>query len=89
MVHFAGHGHEKFMMFEDGHGGAQALEPKALRNRVSACGACKLVVLNSCKSEDVGRAFVAAGVEHVVAVAQNQNNGRISDRAGIEFCRAF
>ena len=91
VVHFAGHGHEKFMMFEDGHGGAQALEPKALRNRVSACGAgtCKLVVLNSCKSEDVGQAFVAAGVEHVVAVAQNQNNGRISDRAGIEFCRAF
>ena len=67
------------------------MEPKALRNRVSACGAgtCKLVVLNSCKSEDVGRAFVAAGVEHVVAVAQDQNNGRISDRAGIEFCRAF
>ena len=91
VVHFSGHGHEKFMMFEDDHGGAQTLDPKVLRNRVSACGAetCKLVVLNSCKSEDVGRAFVAAGVEHVVAVAQNQNNGRISDRAGIEFCRAF
>jgi len=91
VVHFAGHGHEKFMMFEDDHGGAQTLDPTVLRNRVSACGAetCKLVVLNSCKSEDVGRAFVAAGVEHVVAVAQNQNHGRISDRAGIEFCRAF
>ena len=91
VVHFAGHGKEGFMVFEDGHGGAHALEPKALRNCVSACaaGTCKLVVLNSCKSEDVGRAFVAAGVEHVVAVAQDQNNGRISDGAGIEFCRAF
>ncbi|CAH0372307.1 unnamed protein product [Pelagomonas calceolata] len=91
VVHFAGHGKEGIMMFEDGHGGAHALEAKALRRCVSACaaGTCKLVVLNSCKSEDVGRAFVAAGVEHVVAVAQDQNNGRISDRAGIEFCRAF
>jgi O-acetyl-ADP-ribose deacetylase (regulator of RNase III) len=91
VVHFAGHGEKGIMMFEDGHGGAHALEAKALRNCVSAGGAgtCKLVVLNSCKSEDVGRAFVAAGVEHVVAVAQDQNDGRISDLAGIEFCRAF
>ena len=91
VVHFAGHGKEGFMVFEDGHGGAHALEPKALRNCVSACaaGTCKLVVLNSCKSEDVGQAFVAAGVEHVVAVAQNQNYGKISDRAARAFCRSF
>ena len=39
VVHFAGHGKEGFMVFEDGHGGAHALEPKALRNCVSACAA--------------------------------------------------
>ena len=79
VVHF-GHGHEKSMMFEDGHG-ARGLGPKALRNRVSACsvGTCKLVVLNSCKSEDENRAFVAARRWNTwFAVAQNQNNGRIS-----------
>ena len=58
-----------------------------LRNRVSACGACKLVVLNSRKAKMLAKS--AAGVEHVVAVAQNQNHGRISDRAGIEFCRVL
>ena len=87
VIHFSGHS----MMFEDGRGSAKQLEPERLRLLVSAGGAaaCRLVVVNSCQSEAAGRAFVAAGVEHVVAVAQNQNNGRISDRAGIEFCRAF
>ena len=93
VVHIAGHGHEKFMMFEDGHGGARALEPQALQ-RLVAAGAgrrhtCRLVVLNSCSSEANGRALVAAGVDHVVAVAQDQNNGKISDHAGIAFCQAF
>ena len=65
VLHFAGHGEESFLMVEDGHGSARKLEPQALQCMVSAGGAgtCKLVVLNSCKSEDVGRAFVAAGVE--------------------------
>jgi hypothetical protein len=93
VVHIAGHGHEKFMMFEDGHGGARALEPQALQRLVSAGAGrrhtCRLVVLNSCSSEANGRALVAAGVEHVVAVAQDQNNGKISDHAGIAFCQAF
>ena len=34
VVHIAGHGHEKFMMFEDGHGGARALEPQARSARL-------------------------------------------------------
>ena len=91
VVHFAGHGNENLMMFEDGRGGAKAVEPEALRRLVSAggAGACRLVVVNSCSSEAAGRAFVAAGVPHVVAVAQSQNDGRISDRAAGAFCQAF
>ena len=87
VIHFAGHS----MMFEDGHGSAKQLEPETLRLLVSAggAGACRLVVVNSCQSEKHGRAFVDAGVEHVVAVAQNQNDGRITDRAARAFCRSF
>ena len=87
VIHFAGHS----MMFEDGHGSAKQLEPETLRLLVSAggAGACRLVVVNSCQSETHGRAFVDAGVEHVVAVAQDQNDGRISDRAARAFCRSF
>ena len=87
VIHFSGHS----MMFEDGRGSAKQLEPERLRLLVSAGGAaaCRLVVVNSCQSEAAGRAFVAAGVEHVVAVAQNQNNGRISDCAARAFCRSF
>ena len=60
---------------------ARQLEPETLRLLVSAGGAghadCggELVL-----SEKHGRAFVDAGVEQVVAVAQNQNDGRITDR---------
>ena len=90
VLHFAGHGHPDFLCFEDGRGGAVALAPDSLRVLVSAGGHCvRLVVVNSCHSEPAGRAFVSAGVPHVVAVGSARNAGRVSDRAALTFCKAF
>lgn len=90
ILHFAGHGHPDFLCFEDGRGAAVALSPEALRALVSAGGhGVRLVVVNSCHSEAAGRAFVGAGVPHVVAVSAAQNAGRVSDRAATSFCKAF
>ena len=63
-LHFAGHGHPEFLCFEDGRGGAHALDAAALRALVGAGGGGrdlapsgpKLVFVNSCFSRSCGRA---------------------------------
>ena len=76
VVHIAGHGHEKFMMFEDGHGGARALEPQALQRLVSA-GAGRHEALQSLRLQGP-RAAVAVLEHHkfLVAVARDVHDAR-------------
>ena len=91
-LHFSGHGHqgEGFLVFEDGKGGVQFATPKNLRD---LCGAgtegedsgLKFVFVSACYSDVAGKAFVDAGVDHVVCCKHDL----LLNTAALAFERAF
>lgn len=70
VLHLSCYGHPEHLAFENGAGYMETMAPEELRNLIKAqnAGPCplKLVVVNSFHSGRIGKAFVDAGVPHVV-----------------------
>lgn len=70
VLHLSCYGHPEQLAFENGSGYIETMATEELRNLVKAqnAGPCplKLVVVNSFHSGRIGKAFVDAGVPHVV-----------------------
>ncbi len=70
VLHLSCHGHPEHLAFENGSGYLETMATEELRNLIKAqnAGSCplKLVVVNSFHSGRIGKAFVDAGVPHVV-----------------------
>jgi hypothetical protein len=94
-LHFSGHGlaigaSDQRLCFEDGYGGTRVVGPELLHTIAANAGSkvkgLQLVFVSACHSEAAGRAFVAAGVPHVVAV---QSAHAVLDGAAKAFARHF
>eukprot|EP00903_Cladosiphon_okamuranus_P015149 g14007.t2 len=91
VFHYAGHADDNYLAFESSVetecGVAEPLEVGHLKSIFEVGGVkTKLVFISSCCSEDSGKAFVAAGVPHVVAVKNGQS---IQDQAALQFSILF
>jgi hypothetical protein len=86
-IHFSGHGHPNFMIFEDGRSGLQKVQPLILRKLIQAGGMrLDFVFVSACHSRTAGETFAQAGVPHVVCV---RIDARLLDCAANVFTRAF
>ncbi|RYG63274.1 hypothetical protein EON64_16255 [archaeon] len=75
------------LCFEDGRGGLQVVRTAQLKDLLTAGGLLlDFVFVSACYSKEIGLAFVAAGVKHVVCV---KVDSKIQDAAAIAFTRAF
>ncbi|CAM9339383.1 unnamed protein product, partial [Discosporangium mesarthrocarpum] len=91
MLHYSGHGHQDFLAFESDQdkscGVMEPLKVDRLKALFQAGGVTtQLVLISSCESELSGKAFVEAGVPHVVAVRLQE---RVTDQAAELFGRNF
>lgn len=68
ILYVSSHGHEEFLLFEDGKGGSQAVTGDYLKRLLSAGESFDLAVVSACHSEKIGALLVEAGIPHVVAV---------------------
>eukprot|EP00934_Nitzschia_sp_Nitz4_P008939 Nitzschia sp. Nitz4//scaffold12_size214221//58847//63277//NITZ4_001489-RA/size214221-processed-gene-0.151-mRNA-1//-1//CDS//3329534987//8929//frame0 len=70
VLHLSCYGHPDMLAFENGLGDIETMAPEELRNLVGAAAAgnspLSLVVVNSFHSGRIGKAFLDAGVPHVV-----------------------
>mmetsp|Transcript_9746 Transcript_9746/g.22926 ORF Transcript_9746/g.22926 Transcript_9746/m.22926 type:complete len:1441 (-) Transcript_9746:184-4506(-) len=67
VLHFSCHGHPDQLAFENGAGYIDGLQPDALKKIMATSKVpIKLVVVNSFHSGRIGKAFLDAGVPHVV-----------------------
>lgn len=67
VLHFSCHGHPNQLAFENGAGYIDALQPDVLKKIMQTSKVpIKLVVVNSFHSGRIGKAFLDAGVPHVV-----------------------
>ena len=114
VLHYSGHGFENALALENGRGAlhpaftvdklsalfsAGGGDRSADDGAASTSGGVQLVFVAACNSEYVGRAFVAAGVPHVVAVKcamadgasgiESSTAGLVSDQAARVFVRSF
>ena len=86
-LHFSGHGHPKYLNFEDGRSGLQLVSVAQLKSLLRAGGlTLEFVCVSACHSRATGEAFVEAGVKHVVCVKVDE---AIQDSAAMAFTRAF
>eukprot|EP00475_Leptophrys_vorax_P001431 TRINITY_DN10770_c0_g1_i6.p2 TRINITY_DN10770_c0_g1~~TRINITY_DN10770_c0_g1_i6.p2 ORF type:complete len:723 (-),score=157.95 TRINITY_DN10770_c0_g1_i6:2143-4281(-) len=88
-LHFSGHGFNGSLGFETPYGELQNLKLEDLKALVSVGAknrAISLVFVSACNSEQAGKAFVDAGVPHVIAVDARY---KISDRACHSFSKQF
>ncbi len=79
------HGHEEFLLFEDGKGGSQPVTGDFLARLISL-GGFELALVSACHSEKVGALLVKAGTPHVVAI---RCDTPIVDHAAIVFAGQF
>lgn len=84
-LHFLGHGYPNYLIFEDGRGGAHFLRADELLDPVHS-EPFKLVFVSACPSSFMGRAFVNAGVPHVVCCDHEEE---LRDDAALAFTQAF
>mmetsp|Transcript_22954 Transcript_22954/g.55685 ORF Transcript_22954/g.55685 Transcript_22954/m.55685 type:complete len:793 (+) Transcript_22954:77-2455(+) len=89
-LHYTGHGLHNGLAFEDECGAMHIVPTETLRDMISA-GAkggegVKLVFVAACHSESAGRAFVEAGVRHVIAVKLTE---KVADKGAQHFMRTF
>jgi hypothetical protein len=85
ILHFSCHGCPEYLAVDDGWGQLQPLETRRLREWISICGhRLKFVFVSACHSEDIGQAFIDAGVPHVICCS-----GRVQTEAAVEFEKAF
>ena len=73
IIHYSGHGMDNgALCFESGDGFAELFEPRDLELMCNAQGneqaKERLVFVSACHSESVARAFLKAGIKHVIAV---------------------
>lgn len=88
-LHFTGHGKPGYVTFEDECACMYLLNAQGLRELFSVGGGAqgvKFVFVSACHSQDVGNAFVAAGVPHVVAV---RSSDEVLDDASLLFSDHF
>ena len=89
VLHFTGHGMPGYVTFEDDNGAMFLLNATGLRELFEVGGGAegvKFVFVSACHSQDVGQAFVEAGVPHVVAV---RTSDAILDDASLIFSHQF
>ena len=84
-LHFSGHGYPTHLPLEDGVGSTDWFEVGLIQEKAGATS-IKCVFVSACHSESAGRAFVEAGVPHVVCCRQNS---ALVDSAAIAFTRQF
>jgi tetratricopeptide (TPR) repeat protein len=80
------HGHEEFLLFEDGKGGSHAVTGDYLRRLIRMGGPFELAVVTACYSEKIGEMLVEAGIRHVVAI---KCDTPVLDHAAIVFVGHF
>jgi len=85
-LHFSGHGVSNCLAFETDDGEFYPVPASILKDIVSGSDSLKFVFVAACHSEAAGRAFVEAGVPHVVAVRWDTP---ISDTAAMVFSKHF
>jgi tetratricopeptide (TPR) repeat protein len=85
ILYVSSHGHEEFLLFEDGKGGSQPVTGDYLR-RLICMGGFELAVVTACYSEKIGEMLVEAGIRHVIAV---QCDVHVLDEAAVVFIGQF
>ena len=88
-LHYSGHGHEKYLPFEDEAGGPHWFEVDKIRNLMAGRNGgapFRFVFVSACYSEEAGETFAAAGVPHVVCCRQTLE---MKDTAAMAFTRQF
>ena len=87
IMHLSCHGHPKYLALENGFGGMQILSVRDLKRFVGVgAGNLELVFVSACHSKAAGKAFIAAGIRHVICCRQDD---RFRDEGAIEFARSF
>jgi hypothetical protein len=90
VLHYTGHGLPSCLAFEDGRGAMHGITAQRLREifqqREGGAQAVKLVFVSACHCEESGRAFVEAGVPHVIAV---RSEAQVADSASQTFMHHF
>jgi tetratricopeptide (TPR) repeat protein len=85
ILYVSSHGHEEFLLFEDGKGGSQPVTGDYLK-RLICMGGFELAIVTACYSEKIGEMLVEAGIRHVIAV---QCDVPVLDEAAIVFIGQF
>jgi hypothetical protein len=88
-LHYSGHGHERFLPFEDGQGGPHWFEVDNIRSLIASRkggSPFRFVFVSACYSELAGSTFASAGVPHVVCCKQQFE---LKDTAALAFTRQF
>ncbi len=86
ILHLSSHGHEEFLLFEDGKGGSQPVTGDYLKKLISMGKPFELAIVSACHSEKIGALLVEAGIPHVVAVKHDTS---VVDHAAIIFTCQF
>lgn len=89
MIHYSGHGAPDLLAFENENGGFIPLGGELLKNLLRAGDRnvrTKVVFVSACHSESAGCKFVDAGIEHVIAL---KNDERVTDRLSRDFAYRF
>ena len=86
ILHYSGHSDRDYLAFEDNGGRMKPLKCDDIY-KIFSSGNVKVfvVILDSCKSENIGNALIAAGVEHVIAT----KNVEINDEESKKFTSLF
>jgi tetratricopeptide (TPR) repeat protein len=80
------HGHEEFLLFEDGKGGSQSVTGDYLKRVIQMGGLFELAIVSACHSERMGKMLVEAGIPHVIAIKSDTS---VVDGAAIVFMGQF
>lgn len=86
ILHLSGHGHEDFLLFEDGRGGSQPVPGDYLEKLVGTGRPFELAIVSACHSQKIAEMLVQAGVRHVVAI---RCDVPVLDRAATVFIGEF
>jgi hypothetical protein len=87
-LHYSGHGHKKYLPFEDGTGGPNWFRVQDVKNLIEGKGGApfRFVFVSACHSGLAGETFASAGVPHVVCC---QQESELKDAAALAFTRQF
>ena len=87
VMHMSCYGNPECVALENGFGYMQAVSADDLKKYVeSSEGKVEVVVINSCHAEEMARAFLAAGIPHVVCL---KREATFRDEGPVEFAKYF